>query len=281
MIGYRALDVPVGSHLGMPSSHLTFIVSGDDGVEAAPDAAQLPLARPQRVILGGLHVRASHVRQHRGQTGVQLAVNPLASRALFGVPAAGLSVSDFDGSAVLGARLAAELSDRVAEATSWQQGFAAVADHLRRSAATAGQDAVRPEVRYAWAVLRRHGGRVSVASVAAQVGLTQRHLSTLFHREVGLAPKAVARLMRFETATARIARSIVRDGRVDLAAVAASTGFFDQAHLSTEFVAFTGRPPRKWIAEEFRNIQDGGHQMADPGDHDPVESGRLANPASP
>ena len=102
-MGYQAVDVPDGTHLGMPSASLTFIVSADDGVEAAADVGQLPLARPQRVILGGLHVRASHVRQRRGQAGVQLAVHPLAARALFGVPAAELSVDDFDGSAVLGA----------------------------------------------------------------------------------------------------------------------------------------------------------------------------------
>lgn len=120
-----------------------------------------------------------------------------------------------------------------------------------------------------------------VAAVAAGVGLTPRHLGTLFRREVGLAPKAVARLMRFEAATARIARSVVERGSVDLAGVAATTGFADQAHLSAEFVSFTGLPPRRWIGAEFRNIQDGGHRMSDPDRHDPVEPGRVADLASP
>ncbi len=243
-MGYRAIDVSDGTHLGMPSASLTFIVSADDGVEAAADVTQLPLARPQRVILGGLHLRASHVRQRRGQAGVQLAVHPLAARALFGVPAAELSVDDFDGSAVLGAA-AAKLCDQVAAATSWRQAFDVLTDYVQRG--TDVQDAVRPEVRHAWRMLRCSGGRVSVASVAAEVGLTTRHLGTLFRREVGLAPKSVARLMRFETATARIARSVARGGCVDLAHVAAVTGFSDQAHLSAEFLAFTGLPPRRWI----------------------------------
>lgn len=69
---------------------LTFIVSLDDGVEAADTATALPAARPTPLILGGLHLRASHVRQRRGQAGVQLAVHPLASRALFGLPSAEL-----------------------------------------------------------------------------------------------------------------------------------------------------------------------------------------------
>ncbi|EUA43484.1 transcriptional regulator, AraC family protein [Mycobacterium xenopi 3993] len=97
MVGYRALDVPETVHRGMPSSTLTFIVSLDDGVEAAASAEALPDARPNPLILGGLHLQASHVRQRRGQAGVQLAVHPLASRLLFGVPSAELPVTGYDG----------------------------------------------------------------------------------------------------------------------------------------------------------------------------------------
>src|SRR5689334_22056849 len=78
MVGYRALEVPEGLHRGLPSPMLTLIVSLDDGVEAASTADNLPAALPNPVILGGLHVQASHVRQRRGQAGVQLAVHPLA-----------------------------------------------------------------------------------------------------------------------------------------------------------------------------------------------------------
>ena len=87
MVGYRALDVPEGVHRGMPSSMLTFIVSLDDGVEAADSADALLTARPNPLIIGGLRVRASHVRQRRGQAGVQLAVHPLAARDCSACPA--------------------------------------------------------------------------------------------------------------------------------------------------------------------------------------------------
>jgi hypothetical protein len=69
---------------------LTFIVSLDDGVEAAESAETLLAARPNPLLLGGLHVQAAHIRQRTGQTGVQLAVHPLAARALFGAPSAEL-----------------------------------------------------------------------------------------------------------------------------------------------------------------------------------------------
>jgi transcriptional regulator GlxA family with amidase domain len=98
--------------------------------------------------------------------------------------------------------------------------------------------------------------------------VTARHLTTLFYREVGRSPKTVAMLMRFERATAAISDSVRRCATVDLAAVAASTGFSDQAHLTRDFARFAGVPPRRWIAEEFRNIQDGGHPFVADCQHD-------------
>jgi hypothetical protein len=35
----------------------------------------------------------------------------------------------------------------------------------------------------------------------------------------------------------------------------ADTGYADQSHLVRDFVAFTGRSPTKWMAEEFGNVQ--------------------------
>lgn len=159
MVGYRTLDVPEGVHRGMPSSMLTFIVSLDDGVEAADTATALPAARPTPLILGGLHLRASHVRQRRGQAGVQLAVHPLASRALFGLPSAELPVAEYDATAVLG-RDIVDLHHRVAEAHRWPDVFALVAQYLidarrRRDGAT-----VRPEVLHAWDLLQRSRGLI-------------------------------------------------------------------------------------------------------------------------
>ncbi|MEO3749221.1 helix-turn-helix domain-containing protein [Streptomyces sp. B6B3] len=296
MVGYRALDVPDTPHLGLPSASLTFIVSLDDGVEAAETAEALADARPNPVVLGGLHVAASHVRQRPGQAGVQLAVHPLASRALFGVPSAELSVRDFDGLTVLGAR-AAELRERVAEATGWREAFGLVADHLvdaRRHRADRRSAAVRPELAHAWHLLERSRGRSPVGAVAERVGLSARHLTTLFRREVGRSPKTVARLMRFEHTTARIAGTARRGERTDLAAVAAACGYSDQPHLTHEFVRFTGLPPRAWLAREFRNLQDGGfgdwsewahdtHAPQDRSDRDDPhhvsDPGRLADPA--
>jgi AraC-like DNA-binding protein len=267
MVGYRAASSPGELHRGMPSSTLTFIVSLDDGVEAAESAEALPAAQPNPMLLGGLHVEAAHVRQRPGQSGVQLAVHPLAARALFGVPSAELHAAEFDGVAVLG-RSAIRLRDQVSEASGWDDAFAWIADYLSQAWRRRDDLGVRPEVVGAWQLLERSGGRAPVGAVADRVGVTARHLTTLFQREVGRSPKTVARLMRFERATAQISESVRRRGTVDLAAVAADAGYSDQAHLTREFAGFAGAPPGRWITEEFRNIQDGGHRLRADSEHD-------------
>jgi AraC-like DNA-binding protein len=276
MVGYRTLEVPNELHRGMPSSTLTFIVSLDDGVEAAETAEALTTARPNPLVLGGLHVQAAHVRQRRGQAGVQLAVHPLAARALFGVPSAELNWAEYDATAVLG-RDGIRLRHRVSEARRWDDVFGGVAEYLTDAWRRRDGLGVRPEVVNAWRLLQLSGGRASVGAVADRVGVTGRHLTTLFQQEVGRSPKTVATLMRFERATARIAESVRRCGTVDLAAVAADTGYSDQAHLTREFTRFAGAPPRRWIAEEFRNIQDGGHGYHADSEHDYFESDRMAD----
>ncbi|SIO85162.1 Transcriptional regulator, AraC family [Nocardiopsis sp. JB363] len=258
MVGYRGLDVPDAVHLGLPSASLTFILSLDEGVEAADTLDALSAARPNPVILGGLHVAASRVRQRPGQAGVQLAVHPLACRALFGVPSAWLDVSDFDGAEFLGPQ-GARVLDRLSRSRGWDEAFSLVRHHLVRRYRDLEASAPPAALVHAWTLLEQSRGRLPIGALAPQVGVSARHLGSLFHNECGRSPKTVARLMRFEHARARITEGIRKNGRAGFAQVAAQAGFSDQAHLNREFVRFTGLSPGAWSAGEFRNIQDGAH----------------------
>lgn len=255
-MGYRTPvpDHPV--HYGLPSPWLTVIFCLDDGIESASDREALPAAAPDPIVVAGLHTRASFVLERQDQAGIQLAVHPLACRALFGLPAAELSVTEYDGRHVLG-RGAVITQQRLTETGDWSGAFGLLGAHLRRSFDDHGRRAgPRSELRHAWYLLESSGGRRSIGEVASGVGLTARHLGTLFQRELGTSPKTVAQLFRFQRAVGEVRTMITDRGRVDLAAVADRAGYADQSHLSRDVKDRLGVPPTQWIHEEFRNLHD-------------------------
>lgn len=82
-------------------------------------------------------------------------------------------------------------------------------------------------------------GITRVADVVDRSGMSERRLQRLFAEYVGVNPKWVIRRYRLHEAAERLAA----DGDVDLAALAAELGYFDQAHFARDFRAIVGIPP--------------------------------------
>lgn len=261
IVGYRADGLPEGVHLGVPTAALTFILSLDGPVVVAAGEDDLRSGRSGSfdTMLAGLHETATHVEQPSCQEGIQLAIDPLAARALFGMPAAELAVPAGQ------ARVAVEIGgwgrdlwQRVGETRSWQARFDAVAEEFTRRAGRRGAQP-RREVVAAWRLLARDRGAVAIDDVARQAGLSGRQLREEFRREFGVGPKGAARLMRFEHAMARMTAAVRSARTPSLAGIAADCGYADQSHLAREFRGYLGIPPSAWLAAERRNIQVGGH----------------------
>ncbi len=88
--------------------------------------------------------------------------------------------------------------------------------------------------------LVRSDGTATVEAVAAEAGLGVRHLERAFAEHLGIAPKTTARVLRFQ----RALRMLMRDPGCTLADVAATAGYFDQAHFVRDFKRMTGGVPR-------------------------------------
>jgi AraC-like DNA-binding protein len=84
-----------------------------------------------------------------------------------------------------------------------------------------------------------------VTTVAADLGVSERHLRRVFRETVGVSPKTFARLARFHHAL-RAARD---DGHAGWARIAADAGYYDQAHLIAEFRAIAGVTPQALLGE--------------------------------
>jgi AraC-like DNA-binding protein len=99
---------------------------------------------------------------------------------------------------------------------------------------------VHPAVRWAVDRIAASGGRMSIEDLATQTGYTRKHLGNLFHQQVGLSPKSLARVHRFRGALALLNRA---DGQVPWTELADACGYYDQSHLINEFRRFTGLSP--------------------------------------
>lgn len=92
------------------------------------------------------------------------------------------------------------------------------------------------------ATIVREAGLISVDALASGAGISARQLERRFLQEVGVAPKLLCRILRFQ----RIFHSIrAHDGR--WATVAADCGYYDQAHLIRDFKQFAGQTPSVFL----------------------------------
>ncbi len=260
-VGYAATGLERRIHRGLPSPYLTVIFSLDGPVVIGETPAQAygPDALRHDVLVGGLVTRPAYVVQPATQAGVQLAVHPLAARALFGMPARELGVLAADGRDVLG-REAERIGEQLRSSGNWADRFGLVRRYLRERAENSSFGSPRSEVVEAWTWMARFRGAGSMDGLARHVHLSGRQLRSLFAQEVGIGPKQVSRLMRFDRAKQAIIDAVDAGGALDLTAIALRTGFYDHAHLDRDFAALTGTSPTGWLAEERRNIQAGGHR---------------------
>lgn len=234
--GYRMEAARPGTHQGVPSAHLTFLLCLDGKVELLANADPSKPPGTFAAMVGGLHDAPAVIAAGEPQTGIQMRLTWRGARALLGVPAGELAGDVVDLGALLGRRTD-QLLDRLAAAPGWGQRFALLDAQLGALAAAGrGERGVLPEVGYAWDRLAETGGTLRIADLAREVGWSRRHLADRFRREVGLAPKAAARVIRFERACDRLRAP----DRPSLARVATDSGYVDQAHLSRDFRDLAG-----------------------------------------
>jgi AraC-like DNA-binding protein len=95
--------------------------------------------------------------------------------------------------------------------------------------------------------LYESGGQAKVTELAEEVELSLRQLERGFQKDVGIAPKMLAKLIRFEEAC----NQIWRGTKHSLTELAFDLGYADQAHFTREFKSLAYVPP-SWFARLSR-----------------------------
>lgn len=98
----------------------------------------------------------------------------------------------------------------------------------------------------------------TIAGIAADLGVSQKHLIHLCKQQVGLSPKLLSRVLRFQT----VVSALERTQTPQWSDIAARHGYSDQAHLIAEFRAFAGVTPVEYLR---RRLPDANHVVADGG----------------
>lgn len=240
--GYRLAGFESGIHLGMPNPNVTVVVTLDEPLDIVVSARHDQRPGRYDALAGGIATAPVHIA-HRGfQHGIQLALTPIGSRALFGMPTAELGSWLVDLEELLGVD-AVELRERLHEIPGWAERFALLDEVLLRQLAEFAADTT---LSGAWNRLLYSGGGVRIAALAAESGWSRRHLTARFVAEYGLAPKELAKVVRFDRA-----HRLLGAGRgCSVAQVAAECGYYDQAHMARDWRDLIGRSPSQWLADE-------------------------------
>jgi AraC-like DNA-binding protein len=150
----------------------------------------------------------------------------------------------------LAADMASDLPDELREestsATRAARVFRYLARHGRRT-----PPSPRSRARAIVAEATRRPEATTVRHLAARLGLGERQVERELDRHVGLRPKMLLRIARFQRALS-LARA---DETLSLSAVAARAGYYDQAHLTHEFRRFAACTPSEFRGRD-RSLTD-------------------------
>lgn len=187
--------------------------------------------------LDGVYAETAH---DGFQQGLQVNMSPVGARLFLGLP-----MSELTGRVVslrdLLPREHRSLAERLAELPAWDTRIDLVERLIEERIA-----ATRTDVGVAaWAYRRieQSGGALDMRTLTRELGYSQKHVIRIFHEQVGVPPKLLARIVRLE----RLIQHLRDGGAGTWADLALEFGYYDQSHLSRDVREFTGATPTEML----------------------------------
>ncbi len=235
-VGYRLEGFESGTHLGLPSCSVVVVISLGTPIRVTIDGRSADHA----AFAAGLDTRPAAISHDGNQYGVMIDLTPAGARSLLGVPAEALAGTTADLDQLLG-RHTGEAIERMATAPTWRHRFdildQALCHRVERLAPA------RDYLDHAWHHIVTSAGAARISDLATDIGFSGRYLRRRFAAEFGLTPKSAARVVRFDRSRWMLQSPV----RPSLATVAATCGYYDQAHLARDWNELAGCPPSAWL----------------------------------
>jgi AraC-like DNA-binding protein len=237
--GFRLALAQPRRHL-MVADRVTVIVGMDGLVRISkPTTGKENAQANGSTLVAGPHSHVVVAEYDRQLFGISVVLEPWAAFALFGVPMYQLANSVLTIREVLGSE-ADDLALQLGIASSWTERFRLL-ECLFARRFEAGWT-YSPLIARAWEELSRTSGAIPIEKLASVVGVSRRNLERGFREQIGLTPKALARMLRLRHVCRLLSRGIPS------AEVALVCHYHDQAHLAHDFKRLMGHPPGEFLA---------------------------------
>ncbi len=244
--GYFETPGPPVRRREMPNGNVVLIVNfGPDWLIGGRTAA----SRPERFssFVGGVDDAYSVSESAGGAHCMQVNFTPLGARLFLRASARELAHRVVGFSDVLGAE-GGRLAERLHDAGDWRTRCTLLETEI---AARILPDAPPRDLPgFVWARIVETDGNVAIGDLAADCGISRKHLSVSFREAVGMAPKPYAQVRRFRKAAGLLAAGTMPAW----SDVALDCGYSDQAHFNRDFKRFSGYTPGEFHA---RALLDG------------------------
>ena len=225
----------------LPHPEPVLIINLGDPIAITDGIGRRTILAAGKGFIAGLDEAPAISESSGRQSGLQVALTPLAAGALLGQPIGNFTGDVIPLDALLDDR---DLADALLNAPDSTARTAILANYCAaRLHAAAAPPA---EITWAWQQLRARPN-LSIAALATQTGWSHRRLIAGFRSHIGLTPRRFASITRFD----RLIRSA--GPTKSWANLAQDAGYFDQPHMVRDFTRFSGMSPSQWLANLVPN----------------------------
>lgn len=228
----------------LPDGKTELIVHfGDDFLKLEKSEDENNFVRQARVLMSG-QLTEHIVLQPTGVVGVLAArFKPAGAARFFSLPYEEIVDQVVDLS-IYDIKTATTLHEEVAKLTSIDERLEFMQAFLKSRLQEESQEDIY--VRHACQYIMQSEGEYSVAELVKLIGFSERQLERKFKKQVGLSPKMLSRIVRFQ----KILRLAQASKNMTLVDAAVSCGYYDHSHFIRDFAKFSGDSPLKYLASE-------------------------------